>query len=71
MSDIEADEEYDVDEDKGSITRRYRVLYHVKWLGYPKKKEWTFEPYKISRRVDTKSYINSTSTTQTSRRTAA
>ena len=30
---------------KGSITRRNRVLYHVKWLGYPKKMDWTFELY--------------------------
>ena len=29
----------------GSITRRQRVLYHVKWLRYPQKKDWTFEPY--------------------------
>ena len=28
-----------------SIKRRNRVLYRVKWLGYPKKKDWTFEPY--------------------------
>ena len=45
VSDIEADEEYDMDEVKGSIPCRNRVLYHVKWLGYPKKKGWTFEPY--------------------------
>ena len=44
-ADIEADEEYDVDEIKGSIKRRNSVLYHVKWLGFPKKKDWTFEPY--------------------------
>ena len=44
-SDIKADEEYDVDEVQGSITHRNRVLYHVKLLGYPKKKDWTFEPY--------------------------
>ena len=44
-ADIEADEEYDVDEVKGSIKRRNSVLYHVKWLGFPKKKNWTFEPY--------------------------
>ena len=44
-ADIEADEEYDVDEIKGSIKRRNSVLYHVKWLGFPKKKEWTFKPY--------------------------
>ena len=42
--DIEADDEYDIEEVKGSTTRRGRVLYHVKWLGFPKKKDWTFEP---------------------------
>ena len=45
VSDIEADEEYDVDEIKGSINRRNKILYHVKWLEYPKKKDWTFESY--------------------------
>ena len=45
MSDIEADEEYDVDEIKGSIERRNRILYQVKWLGFPRKKDWTYEPY--------------------------
>ena len=44
-ADIEADEEYNVDEIKGSIKRRNSVLYHVKWLGFPKKADWTFEPY--------------------------
>ena len=44
-ADIEADEEYDVDEIKGSIKRRNSVLYHVKWLGILKKTDWTFEPY--------------------------
>ena len=39
------DEEFNVEEIKGSITRRKRVLYHVKWLGLPKKKDWTFESY--------------------------
>ena len=39
VADIEADEEYDVDEIKGSIKRRNSVLYHVKWLGFPKKKD--------------------------------
>jgi len=43
--DIEADDEYDVEEVKGSIKRRSRVLYHVKWLGWPRKKDWTFEPF--------------------------
>ena len=45
MSDIEADEEYDVHEIKGSIERRNRILYQVKWLGFPRKKDWTYEPY--------------------------
>src|SRR5258705_151126 len=45
MSDIEADEEYDVDTIMGSITRRKKVHYHVKWHGYPKKKDWIFEPF--------------------------
>ena len=38
MSDLEADEEYDVEDIMGSIARRGRVLYHVKWLGYARKK---------------------------------
>ena len=29
----------------GSILRRNRTLYHVKWLGYPQKKDWTFERF--------------------------
>ena len=44
-ADIEADEEYNVDEIKGSIKRLNSVLYYVKWLGFPKKADWTFEPY--------------------------
>ena len=44
-ADIESDEEYDVDEIKGSIKRRNSVLDHVKWLGFLKKTDWTFEPY--------------------------
>ena len=42
--DIETDE-YDIEEIKGSTIRRGRVLYHVKWLGIPKNKDWTFEPF--------------------------
>ena len=45
ISDIEAEEEYDVEEIKGSVTQWNRVLYHVKWLRYPQKKDWTYEPY--------------------------
>ena len=39
VADIKADEEYDVDEIKRSIKRRNRILYHVKWLRFPKKKD--------------------------------
>ena len=44
-ADIEGDDEYDIDEVKASITRRSgRVFYQVKWLGQPRKKDWTWEP---------------------------
>ena len=57
VADIEADEEYDVEEIKESIKRRNSVLYHVKWLGFPKKKDWTFEPYEnFSTEARTKLY---------------
>ena len=42
---IEADEEYNMEEIKGTIKRRNSVLYHVKWLGFPKKKGCTFQLY--------------------------
>ena len=44
-ADIEAEDEYDVEEIKGSVKRRNQVLYHTKWLCYPQKKYWTFEPF--------------------------
>ena len=44
-ADIEQDDEYDVDEVKAFLIRRGRVLYHVKWLGFPLKKDWTFKCY--------------------------
>ena len=54
-ADIEADEEYDVDEIKGSIKRRNGVPCHVKWLGFVKKTDWTFKPYEnFSKVVRTK-----------------
>ena len=57
VANIEADEEYDVDKIKGSIKRRNSVLYHVKWLGFLKKKDWTFEPYEnFSTEARTKLY---------------
>ena len=46
VSNIEEDEEYDMDEVKGRITCRNRVLYYVKWIGYLRKNDGTFEPYK-------------------------
>jgi hypothetical protein len=45
VGDLEEQEEYDVEEIMASITRHKRVLYLVKWLGFPRKKEWTYEPY--------------------------
>ena len=57
VSDIEAAEEYNVDEIKGSIKRRNSVLYHVKWLGFTKKKDWIFKPYEnFSTEARTKLY---------------
>jgi len=43
--DIEQSEEYDVDEVLGSTRKGRRVLYLVKWLDYPDRKDWTEEPY--------------------------
>ena len=45
MGELEEEEEYDIEEIMGSITRRRKVLYLVKWLDFPKKKDWTYEPY--------------------------
>jgi hypothetical protein len=43
--DIECTEEYDVEEVMGSSRTKSRVLYLVRWSGFPKKEEWTWEPY--------------------------
>jgi len=43
--DIEQSKEYDVDEVLGSTRKGGRVLYLVKWLDYPDRKDWTEEPY--------------------------
>ena len=43
--DIEQSEEYDVDEVLGSTKKGRRILYLVKWLDYPDRKDWTEEPY--------------------------
>ena len=43
---IEADEEYDLDEIKVCIKRRNSFLYRITCLGFPKKTDWTLEPYK-------------------------
>jgi len=42
--DIEQSEEYNVDEVLGSTRKGRRVLYLVKWLDYPDRKDWTEEP---------------------------
>ena len=43
--DIENSEEYDVDEIMGSTKKGRRVLYLVKWLDYPDRRDWTNEPF--------------------------
>jgi len=47
--DFEQSEEYDVDEDMSSVERgrgnNKRILYLVKWLDYPERKDWTEEPF--------------------------
>ena len=43
--DIEQSEEYDVEEVMSSRRQGRRILYLVKWLDYPDRKEWTEEPY--------------------------
>jgi len=43
--DIEQSKEYDVDGVLGSTRKGCRVLYLVKWLDYPDRKDWTGEPY--------------------------
>jgi hypothetical protein len=43
--DVEGSEEYDIDEVMSSYKSGNRVLYLVKLLGWPKKKDWTAEPF--------------------------
>jgi len=47
--DIEQSEEYDVEEVMSSVERsrgnNKRILYLVKWLDYPERKDWTEEPF--------------------------
>jgi len=47
--DIEQSEEYNVEEVMFSVKRgrrnNKRILYLVKWLDYPERKDWTEEPY--------------------------
>jgi len=47
--DIEQSEEYDVEEVISSVEKgrgnNKRVLYLVRWLDYPERKDWTEEPY--------------------------
>jgi len=47
--DIEQSEEYDVDEVMTSVEcgrgNNKRILYLVKWLDYPERKDWTEEPF--------------------------
>ena len=47
--DIEQSEEYDVEEVMSSVERdrgnNKRILYLLKWLDYPERKDWTEEPF--------------------------
>jgi len=47
--DIEQSEEYDVEEVMSSVEcsreNNKRILYLVKWLNYPERKDWTEEPF--------------------------
>ena len=47
--DIEQSEEYDMDEVMSSVERSQgnnkRILYLIKWLDYPERKDWTEEPF--------------------------
>jgi len=47
--DIEQSEEYDVEEVMSSVEygrgKNKRILYLVKWLDYPERKDWTEEPF--------------------------
>jgi hypothetical protein len=47
--DVEQSEEYDVDEVMSSVERgrgnNRRVLYLVKWLDFPDRRDWTEEPF--------------------------
>jgi hypothetical protein len=43
--DIEGSQEYDVDEVMSSTKKGRRVLYLVKWLDFPDRRDWTEEPF--------------------------
>ena len=43
--DIEQSEEYDVEEVMSSRKQGRRILYLVKWLDYPERRDWTEEPF--------------------------
>ena len=46
--DIEQSEEYDVEEVMSSVKRgrrNKRILYLVRWLDYPERKDWTEKPF--------------------------
>jgi len=49
VDNFEQSEEYDVEEIMSSVKRgrrnNKRILYLVKWLNYPERKDWTEEPY--------------------------
>jgi hypothetical protein len=42
---IEGNEEYDIEEVMGRFKSQNRVLYVVKWSGWPSRKDWAEEPF--------------------------
>jgi hypothetical protein len=43
--DIEHSEEYDVEEAMSSTKKGRQVLYLVKWLDFPDRRDWTNKPF--------------------------
>jgi len=62
---IEQSEEYDVEEVMSSVERgrgnNKRILYLVKWLDYPERKDWTEEQFdncSVGGQRNSRSFIN-------------
>jgi hypothetical protein len=42
---IQADDEYHVEEVMGSVQKKGKLIYLVKWRGFPPKTDWSREPF--------------------------